>query len=242
MLLSEIFRTCCWSLGFCYLKHGAKTYVPSAGRISALTKPPDRSAGASKSPLRNVTASSTGSGNLTCARLQNTDISGPNLGYEGPGKKVEDCCGGCEKYEGCKAAVHFEYAACLSIALTLLLQLWAYSYLPYLFDAMSLSLGSVPLEVRGAFATTKHTTSKFQTKRDPLHLSQASHNRRRRRRRHRLSRLELKQRGSSRADPHPQTCSRTRRMPLTLRNGRRRRTRASTQLQIARRSTSLRSK
>lgn len=188
---SKIFGACCWSTGFCYLKHGAKTYVPNAGRTSALTKPPDGSAVPSKPPSRNnSTATSAGSGNSTCARLQNTDISGPNLAYEGPGKKVEDCCGGCEQYEGCKAAVHFEYAACLSTAVTLLLQLWACSYLTCLVDAVWLSPGSVPLAVRGASATIKHTTSKFPTKLGPLHWSQASHHRRRRHRQHRLSRLE----------------------------------------------------
>ena len=101
--------------GFCYLKHGAKVYQPSAGRTSALTKSPDvtglqvdMSTASIPPEVAGHAVESSGNGNLSCAVLKNTDISGPNLGYEGPGKKVADCCGGCENFEGCKAAVHFE--------------------------------------------------------------------------------------------------------------------------------------
>lgn len=91
--------------GTCYLKHGAMKYLPSAGRVSALTK-----ANATASPDAYATRSSLGhAGNDSCAVLANTDISGKNLGYDGPGKKPTDCCSLCEAFAGCKASVHFEY-------------------------------------------------------------------------------------------------------------------------------------
>ena len=84
-----------WYQGACYLKHNARKFVASAGRTSSL--------------LGNATTTTSRSRGESCAVIANTDISGPNLGVAGPGKKASDCCPLCETFPGCRASAAFEF-------------------------------------------------------------------------------------------------------------------------------------